>query len=171
MNTYREASELLIDGTVIYSMEGTTQADPLAVGMYAIGTPLIRRLSDSVTQVWYADGAAAAGSLENFRGWWNELVRIGPSCGYYPNHMKSWLITKEDRRADAMTAFDDTNINILCSSHSYLGSPLRSSTFVYTFISEKIATWSDKIRMLTAIPLTHLLPSPMVIEVNSAIYL
>ena len=74
INTYREASELLIDGDVIYSMEGTTQGDPLAMAMYAIGTlPLIRRLSNSVTQVWYADDAAAAGSLKNLRecGWYN----------------------------------------------------------------------------------------------------
>ena len=42
INTYREASELLIDGEVIFSIEGTTQGDPLAMAMYAIGSlPMI----------------------------------------------------------------------------------------------------------------------------------
>lgn len=33
INTYREASGLLIDGDVVLSMEGTTQGDPLAMAM------------------------------------------------------------------------------------------------------------------------------------------
>ena len=66
-------------------MEGTTQGDPLAMAMYAIGTlPLIRRLSNSVTQVWYADDAAAAGSLKNLRecGWYNMCNRYVYICVY-----------------------------------------------------------------------------------------
>ena len=42
INTYRDDSPLFIDHEVIYSQEGTTQGDPLAMHMYAIGTlPLI----------------------------------------------------------------------------------------------------------------------------------
>ena len=55
INTYREASQLFIDGDVIYSEEGTAQGDPLAMKMYALATlPLIRRLPCSVNQVLYA---------------------------------------------------------------------------------------------------------------------
>ena len=69
INTYREPSELFIDGEVIYSQEGTTQGDPMAMPMYAVATfPLIKRLPKSTTQVWYADDASALApspTLEN----------------------------------------------------------------------------------------------------------
>ena len=38
INTYRSNSCLFIDGHCILSKEGTTQSDPLAMAMYAIGT-------------------------------------------------------------------------------------------------------------------------------------
>ena len=63
-NVYREAFSLFIDGECLLSEEGTTQGDPLAMAMYALSTvPLIRKLDGLATQVWFADDAAAAGSL------------------------------------------------------------------------------------------------------------
>ena len=86
INTYREASDLLIDGDVTYSMEGTTQGDPLAMAMYAISTLLlIRRFHSLVTQVWYADDAAASSSLNNICDWWDDLQKTSPSNCYFPN--------------------------------------------------------------------------------------
>ena len=42
INTYRNPSWLVLDGERMLSKEGTTQGDPLAMAMYAIGTqPLI----------------------------------------------------------------------------------------------------------------------------------
>ena len=70
INTYRDNSELFIDGEVLYSKEGTTQGDPLAMPFYAIATvPLISKLSDSVDQAWYADDAAATGKVSRLRSW------------------------------------------------------------------------------------------------------
>ena len=65
INCYREATELFVDGIVLYSEEGTTQGDPLAMPMYALATiPLINQLGDpsNIIQVWYADDASAAGA-------------------------------------------------------------------------------------------------------------
>ena len=67
--------------------------------------PLIKRLPDSVTQVWYADVATALGHTAELREWWDEL---GPGYGYYPNPSKTWLVTKEECHADAMAAFEGT---------------------------------------------------------------
>ena len=76
------------------SEEGTTQGDPLAMPMYALGVvPLIKTLSDDfVKQVWYADDATACGSLPDIHRWWNELTSIGPTYGYFPDQSKTGLI-------------------------------------------------------------------------------
>ena len=48
INTYRENVDLFIDGETLHSQEGTTQGDPLAMAMYALGTlPLISKLHET----------------------------------------------------------------------------------------------------------------------------
>ena len=56
INTYRKDVPLFIDGRHMFSSEGTTQGDPLAMAMYSVSvTPLIASLQDShVKQVWFA---------------------------------------------------------------------------------------------------------------------
>ena len=99
INSYGEPTELFVDGDVLYSREGTTQGDPLAMPMYILATiPLIKRklcqnLND-VSQVWYADDASAAGKILGLRSWWSQLASLGPKYGYFANAAKTWLITK-----------------------------------------------------------------------------
>ena len=53
--------------------------------MYAIAMiPLIRRLNNDVTQVWYADDACACGRLASLRqlDWWDRLCELGLGLGY-----------------------------------------------------------------------------------------
>ena len=65
VNIYKAPTQLFIDGESLLSQEGTTQGDPLTIQMYTLATvPLIRRLPDSVTQVWYADDATALHSYD-----------------------------------------------------------------------------------------------------------
>ena len=95
INTYRSNSWLFVDGQCMLSKEGTTQGDPLAMAMYAIGTQsLIRRLDGVAKQVWYADDSAAGSSLERLRRWWDLLKEIGPLYGYFPNSSKTHVLAK-----------------------------------------------------------------------------
>ena len=89
INTYRVPTELFMDGEVMFSREGTTQGDPLAMPMYAVATiPLIKRLPNSVSQVWYADDAAALGSITELRKWWDNLVDLGQSFAESPGQSR-----------------------------------------------------------------------------------
>ena len=112
INTYRDPTELFIDGYVLYSQEGTTQGDPLAMPMYAIATiPLIKRLNQSpnqVNQVWCADDATAVGTVAHLREWWDQIVTQGPAYGYHANSSKTWLISKENHLSTAAAIFADT---------------------------------------------------------------
>ena len=70
INTYCSPASLYVSGDTLLSEEGTTQGDRLAMPMYAIAMiPLIFRLTESITQVWYADDACACGRLSDLRLW------------------------------------------------------------------------------------------------------
>ena len=92
-NTYGGHADLYVGGEVLASREGTTQGDPLAMVMYAIGIlPLIHKLQPSqAKQFWYAGDANGGGTLNNIRRWWNQLNQKGPGYRYYPNASKTWL--------------------------------------------------------------------------------
>jgi len=92
ISTYREPARLfIIGGKELRSVEGTTQGDPLAMSPYAVSLqPLITRLgiSSRAKQCWFADDATGAGSVKELKKWWDELVKTGPSLGYYPSAKK-----------------------------------------------------------------------------------
>ena len=112
-NTYRQQSSLFIGEEVIYSKEGTTQGDPLAMPMYALGIlPLIQKLNIDATQVWFADNGTAGGRLDQIRLWWSNLNTIGPEHGYYPNAETSWLVVKEEHLEAAERLFAGTGVNV-----------------------------------------------------------
>ena len=81
--------------STIFSSEGTTQGDLLAMAMYTIGTlPLISKLQGIVLQCWYTDDSATVGNILNLKWWWNVLLVLGPRYGYFPNGTKSLLVVR-----------------------------------------------------------------------------
>ena len=64
------------------STEGTTQGDPLAMGLYALS---IQQAASNVRQCWFVDDASGAGSIMEIRTWWDALSTLGPDFGYFPN--------------------------------------------------------------------------------------
>ena len=100
INIYRKVTKLLVNDATLYSEEGTTQGDPLAMPMYALTTiPLINNLNvaTDLKQIWYADDAAASGKLPPLLVWWDHLSSLGLpiAFGYHSNTSKTWLLTKE----------------------------------------------------------------------------
>lgn len=132
INTYRSPSALFVNNKSLLSQEGTTQGDPLAMGMYAIGTlPLIDCLKEvNTTQVWYADDSATGGAFEDVRRWWDCLNKWGPMYGYYPNSSKTCLLVKPQLVSEAEYVFQGTGIKITCEGCEYLGGAVGCSAFM-----------------------------------------
>ena len=107
------------------------------------------------TQVWYADDAAAGGSLSALREWWDDLCSSGPMFGYYPNASKSWLVLKDESAALASSIFGDTDINLTTEGHIYLGSDIGSSNVFACFVEKKVSDWVDQIIKLNSIALSQ----------------
>ncbi|KAL9984997.1 hypothetical protein ACROYT_G007348 [Oculina patagonica] len=149
INTYREPARLfIIGGKEIKSAEGTTQGDPLAMGIYAISLqPLITRLgiSNDLKQCWFADDASGAGSLEDIKRWWDVLTEAGPDLGYYPNAKKCWLITKPDKKDHAKAIFEGTAINISTQGQKHLGAALGSRAYLEEYVDGKVEEWVSQV--------------------------
>ena len=137
VNTYRDGISLFVGGETIMSLEGTTQGDPMAMAMYALGIkPLIHRLSHSypVKQVWFADDCTSSGSLFDLFQWWHRMTELGPQYGYFPNPSKSFLLVKPDSLNSAKDLFHDSNISIVSDGARVLGVPVGTSEFVTNWI-------------------------------------
>ena len=85
----------------------------------------------------------------SIRQWWDRLVVYGPKYGYYPNPVKTVLITKNGQYNNAVRMFKDTDITVSDSGHRYLGGALGSDSFLETFAQAKISGWVSDIEQLS----------------------
>ena len=156
INSYRNDNLMFINGEVIFSKEGTTQGDPMAMPMYALSTlPLIWKVANETNQIWYADDASAGGSVNGVRDWWEKIQQEGPRYGYFPNSNKSWLIVKAEYLATATDAFAGSGINITSKGHQHLGIPVGTRKYIEEFVSTKVEQWLKQINELTIIAETQ----------------
>jgi len=79
------------------------------MAIYALGVlPLAKKLSTPNTpQVWFADDAAAGGSVHALHSYWDHLVQYGPAYGYHANSEKTRLVVKEFNLNEARVLFSD----------------------------------------------------------------
>ena len=85
------------------SSEGTTQGDPTAMGVYALGIlPLIKFLLEFVNlnemnakEVVFTDDFSIAGNSNSTEDYWDKLIATDLKYGYFPKPTKSYLIVKE----------------------------------------------------------------------------
>ena len=131
INTYRSPSRLFISGGgEIFSQEGTTQGDPLAMPWYAINTyhmiSSLRALIPQVKQVWLADDSAGGGSIESLYQWYKSLCEEGKKLGYIVNGAKSWLIVKNSELAESAKKVFGDDVNITLEGRRHLGAVIGS---------------------------------------------
>ena len=138
--------------TTKQSCQRTTQGDPLAMAFYALAIPLARRCKvDLKGESWFADDAAGGAHPRRLRQWWDNLVSLGPSYGYFVNGQKTWLIVKEAHLEAGRAAFNGTEVQITTVGQRHLGAPLGSSNFVEQYVQAKVAKWVDQLDRLSVI--------------------
>ena len=117
-NTYRGYASLVLQGSSesILSKEGVGQGDPLSMLMYAAAlTPLIASLKDlnNWSQCWYADDSACASKLPKLREWFDDLCKLGPAYGYYPEPQKTVVVVDEVDEAGANACFCHLGVKVV----------------------------------------------------------
>ena len=138
------------------SKEGTTQGDPLAMAMYAIGTqPLIRRLDGIAKQVWYADDSAAGSSIDRLKAWWDRLEEIGPLYGYFPKSSKTGILVKQEVAETAKEVFQGTGVKISTEGSRYLGGAIGTTPFLIDFVEKKVEEWTEEVLTLSVFARTQ----------------
>ena len=151
-NSYRGYSPLIVAGTTetLYSKEGTTQGDPMAMLMYGVALmPLVRDLKSlqDYIQSWYADDAAVLGEMLKVKSWLDRLVTDGPKFGYFPEPSKSYLIVHKDFIDQAQLLFGDTGVHIV-EGRRFLGGFIGSKDSSSEYLQQKIIDWSDSVEKL-----------------------
>ena len=158
INTYRGDAELFVDSQTLYSREGTTQGDPLAMAFYALATvPLIKacQISDLAGEVWFADDATGSGPLTALRTCWDKLVTLGPNFGYHPNGEKTWLVVKEGLEEAATEAFKGISVQVTAQGWKHLGAALGSRPFVEQCVSQQVEECIAELEQLSIIARSH----------------
>ena len=150
-NTYRGQAALYMRGqsAPLWSREGTTQGDPLAMLLYAVASlPLIwelKRPASEGPQAWFADDSAKAGNLEPTREWWDAVRERGPPRGYHPNGKKSKLVVREDCKEKAQEVFGDTDVEIVDGAR-YMGGFVGTPAGKKDYATEKVREWERCVR-------------------------
>lgn len=152
-NTYRGHAVISLRNTSQYilSKEGTTQGDPLAMLMYAIGIlPLIKlcKNKNNYIQNWYADDSACVGKLDKILEWFKKLTKEGPRYGYFPEPTKSYLIIKEGLKDIAEQKFSSLGIKIV-NSQRFLGGFIGDTIKKSEYITNKIKKWIECIKKMS----------------------
>ena len=147
INCYRSDINLFVRGEVILLQEGRPQGDPLAMAFFALASvPLIKATAtENVTQTWFADDAASGGKLKRLRSWWDRIVNLEPTYGYFPNAEKTYLVVKPEKRDEASTIFFGTNITIRQTGKRYLEGMVGSDAFAQDFVRAKVEKWAAEL--------------------------
>ena len=156
VNTYRRPIRLLIPAwkMEIPSVEGTTQGDPAAMGMYALSVLPIIKMSLDIShagfflQAWYADDGTGLGKLLQLREWWSRVSTTGPRYGYYANAKKTVLVVKAAHAGKAKQLFEGTDVQIVETGARHLGAAIGDQSFIRHYVEQKVQKWCSELKTL-----------------------
>ena len=158
-NCYKHWTMLVLrgeDGAIIilYSKEGVTQGDPLAMIVYGVGMlPLTRYLKMKIRELlhlWYADDAAAGGKFDYIMNYYNLLCAEGPGRGYFPEPTKSILVVKPQSVERATALFQHLGFKIVTGTR-YLGGHIGDEAACTDWVESKVDGWAKGIRALSTV--------------------
>ena len=104
------------------------------MSFYALATIEInnrlRITASEVKQVWLADDATGAGSLESLKRCWINIIEEGGRYGNYLNESKSLFVLKNQTLLIKIEIlFSDTKINVTTEGKRHLGAVTGSNDF------------------------------------------
>ena len=138
INSYRSPSNLLVDGDVILSQEGTTQGDPLPMQQPSQSS---ESWTAYVSRFGLQTTLAAIGTIIvqlHVQAWWTKLTELGPAFGYFTNPATTWLVTKQDHFNLATDTFRGSGVNVTSEGRPYLGAAIGTSEYVEKYVSSKV---------------------------------
>ena len=121
---------------------------------YAISLiPLMSAISSpDIKHVAFADDLTGGGTIKRLRLWWESVLAVGPSLGYYVNPKKSWLIVKSKYLNESLIEFKNSGLNITCDGSRTL-TPR-------TITPRTLTTWTLTPRTITTRTLTPCANNP-----------
>ena len=125
--------------------------------VYGIGIlPLIRILKEihiTCIQPWFADDAGAAGTFESIAMFFDDLLRIGPDFGYFPEPSKSIFIARPLEKLSAEIFFNTMRKHgfQITTGHRYLGGFIGDQVSRDEWLSECLSDWESGVLDLTAV--------------------
>ena len=105
-------------------------------------------------QTFYADDGAACGGLEELKTWLQEVCKIGPKYGYFPEPSKSILVVNDSYVADAKILFEPMGLTVVTGSR-YLGGFVGQSSGLKAYVEEKVEKWKSQILQLKEVANTY----------------
>ena len=159
-NCYKYHATLLVrskdggDAIFIYSKEGWTQGDPIAMIVYGIVMlPVTKSIIATVPechQPWYADDAGAGGKFNDIMRYFTTLCDKGPARGYFPEPTKSIIIVKPQSVEAAKAKFAHLGFKVVTGAR-YLGGHVGTVESKEKWVSDKVKTWTEAVRSLSRV--------------------
>ena len=155
-NCYATSARLFVTGgKELLSMEGTTQGDPIAMAMYAIGILPLLNVNTTTKRIAFADDFSGVGTLLQLKEWWLTINKHGPLIGYNPNASKSFLIVKPAYLEEAKQLFSDSEVIVTSEGHKHLGAVVGTTEYKNKFVNLKVNNWVKEITTLSHIAKVH----------------